>query len=103
MRAKRRDANHREVGDALRDLKWSVLDLADHGDGIPDYIVSKKNFVALLEVKDGDKPPSARKLTPAEQKVKDSWQGPYIVATSATDAIAQLAVAMYSQKLLPSC
>lgn len=97
MRAKRRDANHREVGDALRELKWSVLDLADHGDGVPDYAVSKNGFVALLEVKDGSKPPSARKLTPAEQRVKNSWQGPYIVATSATDAIAQLAVAMFTK------
>jgi Holliday junction resolvase len=92
--AKRRDANHRDVGDALRKLGWSVLDIADHGDGIPDYIVSRKRFVALVEVKDGTKPPSARKLTPAEQKVKDSWQGPYIIALSVEDAIAKLAIAM---------
>lgn len=102
MRAKRRDSNHREVGDALRELGWTVLDIADHGDGIPDYIVSKRRFVALLEVKDGKKPPSARKLTPAEQRIKDSWQGPYIVATSPTDAIAQLAVAMYQSGTLPA-
>lgn len=89
-RAARRDANHKDVGDYLRDLGWSVLDLADLGDGCPDYAVSKPNWAALVEVKDGSKPPSARKLTPKEQKVKDDWQGPYVVALSGEDAAVQL-------------
>jgi hypothetical protein len=94
LRAKRRDANHKDVGDLLRSLGWSVLDLADHGEGVPDYAVAKDGWAALLEVKDGDKPPSKRKLTEAEQRVKDNWQGPYIVATSPSEAVAELALAM---------
>ena len=89
-RAARRDANHQSVGDYLRALGWSVLDLADAGDGVPDYAVGQPGFAALLEVKDGSKPPSARKLTEKEQKVKDSWQGPYVIALSGEDAAAQL-------------
>jgi len=92
-RAARRDANHQEVGDFLRKAGWSVLDLADAGDGVPDYAVAKHNFAALLEVKDGKKPPSARQLTPKEQAVRDSWQGPYIVALSGEDALAKLGMA----------
>ena len=90
MRAKRRDSNHVQVGDYLRALGWSVLDIADNGDGCPDYAVSKPNFAALVEVKDGSKPPSARKLTPKQQQVKDNWQGPYVLALSGEDAAVQL-------------
>ena len=92
MRAKRRDANHRDVGDHLRELGWSVLDLAGLGDGCPDYVVGKTGFAALVEVKDGAKPPSKRKLTADEQRVKDNWDGPYIIALSGEDAEAQLAL-----------
>jgi hypothetical protein len=94
MRAKRRDANHKDIGDHLRTLGWSVLDIADHGDGVPDYAIAKNGWAALLEVKDGSKPPSKRKLTDAEQRVKDNWQGPYIIATSREDAEVQLIAAM---------
>lgn len=89
-RAARRDANHLEVGDYLRALGWSVLDLASLGDGCPDYAVGKPGFAALVEVKDGKKPPCRHKLTEDEQRVKDGWQGPYIVALSGEDAAAQL-------------
>ena len=89
-RAARKDANHKTVGDYLRSLGWSVLDLSHAGEGIPDYAVSKPNWAALVEVKDGAKVPSARKLTPAQLDVKKNWQGPYVVALDGPDAAAQL-------------
>lgn len=61
---------------------------------MPDLAVSRGSFVALIEVKDGSLPPSARQLTPKEQAVKDNWQGPYIVALSPEDCMAKLALAM---------
>jgi hypothetical protein len=88
-RAARRDANHQSVGDYLRKLGWSVLDLADCGDGVPDYAVGRPGFAALVEVK-REGPPSARKLTEKEQKVKDAWDGPYVIAQSGEEAAAQL-------------
>jgi hypothetical protein len=102
-RAARRDSNHAEVRDYLRDMGWSVLDIADCGDGIPDLVASRANVgrpgytCSLLEVKDGDKPPSARKLTPKEQQVKDGWEGNYIIATSPEQAAAELYV-LWMQK-----
>jgi hypothetical protein len=93
MRAKRRDANHKTVGDYLRAQGWSVLDLADHGDGVPDYAVSKPLFAALVEVKDPAQPPSKRELTPKEQKVRDDWQGPYIIALTGEQAHEDLCIA----------
>lgn len=67
--AKRTDANHAEVRDGLRARGWAVFDLSGAGDGIPDLAVSvvpgKPHF---LELKDGTKPPSARKLTAAQER-----------------------------------
>lgn len=85
----RKDANHADVGDGLRVRGWSVLDLAQYGVSV-DYAVSKPGFAALLEVKDGNKPPSARKLTEKEQKLRDNWEGPYVMAISLEDAVEQL-------------
>ena len=90
VRARRKDANHKAVGDLLRELGWSVLDLAQHGASV-DYVVARLGWSALLEVKDGDKPPSARKLTPKERELRDNWQGPYIVALDPLDALTKLA------------
>jgi hypothetical protein len=90
LRARRRDANHKSVGDYLRAQGWSVLDLADHGDGVPDYAVGAPRFAALVEVKNPEASKSDQRLTPAEQKVRDGWEGPYIVVLSGEDAHAQL-------------
>jgi hypothetical protein len=89
MRARRLDANHNEVGDYLRALGWSVLELARHGVSV-DMAVSKLNFAALVEVKDGSRPPSARQLTDEEKRLKANWQGPYIIALSPQDAADKL-------------
>ena len=89
-RAAKKDANHNSIGDYLRSLGWSVLDLSSAGNGIPDMAVGKPGFAALVEVKDGSKPPSARRLTPDEARVRANWEGPYVLATSGEDAAAQL-------------
>lgn len=72
MYAKRTDRNHQEIRDGLRGLGWDVLDLSDAGVGVPDLCVRAKDhgIPTFFEVKDGKKPPSARKLTEAEEK----WQ-----------------------------
>lgn len=85
----RKDANHAEIGDGLRLMGWSVLDLAQYGVSV-DFAIGRPGFAALLEVKDGEKPPSARKLTEKEQKLRDNWEGPYVVALSLEDAASQL-------------
>ena len=45
----------------------------------------------MLEVKDGSKPPSARKLTPNEQKFHDDWTGGELyVVTCIEEALDRL-------------
>lgn len=83
----RRDANHTDVVDALRGIGASVVSLADVGDGCPDLLVGFRGVNLLLEVKDGNKPPSARKLTTAEQAFFRDWRGTVHIVFSAADAV----------------
>lgn len=74
MRACRVDANHKEIVDHFRLLGWSVLDIHNLKNCC-DIIVSKDYITIVVEIKDGSKPPSARKLTKGEQKFFSEWQG----------------------------
>lgn len=71
--ASRRDANERRVIDALRACGAYVKQINDAG--AFDLLVYYRGWTLLLEVKDGDKPPSARALTPAEAKFHAEWPG----------------------------
>lgn len=84
MRAKRTDANHAAIVKAFRALGCSVASTAGIGDGFPDLVVSrhKDGPAWLVEVKDGSKPPSARKLTEDQIKFHGAWKGKIFVCKS---------------------
>lgn len=86
--AAKRDDNHAEIRDALRDIPGVVVaDTASLGDGFPDLVVGYRGVISLLEIKDGSKPPSKQKLTDDEQKFFDKWAGfPVYVAASFDEA-----------------
>lgn len=88
-RAGKRDANHAAVRQVLRDIGCSVLDLGNVGAGCPDLLVAtpRGDRTFLLEVKDGDKPPSARKLTAQQRDFAASWKGETHVVTSRQEAM----------------
>lgn len=67
--AHRRDDNHREIADALEAAGWFVLDTSQAGNGCPDLFAAKGGVLVPIEVKDGAKKPSLRKLSEKEQKV----------------------------------
>lgn len=89
-RAARVDANHAEIVSALREAGCFVVSLAAIGKGCPDLLVGTVGKWYLLEVKDGSKPLSARKLTPDEE----SWiaqarqYAPVHVVNSVGEALA---------------
>ena len=64
--ARRIDSNQRDVVACLEALGATVHSTAALGNGFPDLLVLHRGVLRLVEVKDGRKPPSARKLTPAE-------------------------------------
>ena len=84
-RAARVDSNHGEIVAALRSVPGvSVCSLAGMGFGLPDLLVGLAGQNYLVEVKDGEKCPSHRKLTPDQRNFFLRWKGkPPVVLTSA--------------------
>lgn len=89
-RAARVDDNQNEIVEALRAIGATVR-VVTQGGGLPDLMVGFRGQTVLMEVKDGKKPPSARTLTPAEQKFFDEWRGGLLIVVNSVDeAIAAL-------------
>jgi len=88
-RAARRDANEQDIIKAMRGAGAYVKVVND--EGLFDLLVSYRGETLLIEVKDGAKPPSARRLTEAEQSFHNEWPGSdlYIIA-SVDEALALL-------------
>jgi hypothetical protein len=64
--AARVDDNHAEIVKALQLIGAYVIDCSHVGQGFPDLLIAYRGRWVLLEVKDGEKAPSRRKLTPAQ-------------------------------------
>lgn len=87
----RTDANQDEIVKALRSIGALVLSLAAIGKGCPDLLVSWNGVLVLMEIKDGSKPRSQRKLTSMELDFFDKWSGsPVFVVESIDDAVSVL-------------
>jgi hypothetical protein len=86
-RAPRLDANHGQITDVLRSAGASVWSTAALGHGFPDLVVGWLGQNLLVEVKDGRKPPSARRLTPDEEQFHRQWRGQVAVVLNPEDAI----------------
>lgn len=90
-RAARIDRNQPEIVKALEACGVLVQSLAGVGDGVADLLILHRGQLRLLEVKDGKKPPSKRKLTPEQIDWHARWQGPHLVVVKSVDeAIAAL-------------
>ena len=81
------DVNQRKIVQALFNIGADVLHLHQLGGGAPDILVGFRGRNYLLEIKDGDKPPSRRKLTPREQQFFDFWPGQAAVVNNIAEAL----------------
>ncbi len=74
MKAAARDANEPSIVEGLRE-DGNLVQTLFQGDGVPDLLVATKikRTLVLFEVKDPDKPPSRRKLTPEQVKWHKVW------------------------------
>lgn len=86
-RAARVDANQASVVKALRKCGARVVSLAAIGNGCPDLLVGFRSEWHVLEVKDGSKAPSARKLTPLEADFINSCPAPVYVVCDEIQAL----------------
>lgn len=87
------DDNQRLVVSALRAIGCLVYPMHEVGGGFPDLLVGWRGRWIPVEVKDGAKPPSHRKLTDLQGR----WHEraliralPVLVVTSPQDAITQV-------------
>ena len=90
-RAARRDDNEKQIIDALRRCGAYVKAIND--DGTFDLLVAYNNRTFLIEIKDGAKSPSARKLTDAEQKFHDEWPNDNLFIVNTVDEALALLIA----------
>ena len=92
-RAARVDSNHAAIRAAFHRLGCWTLNLSQIGSGCPDLLVMSKatKRMILVEVKDGEKVPSAQELTPDQVRFQREWAGAVRVVTSIDDAAAVVA------------
>lgn len=84
---KRVDANQKQIVKLFRFLGATVQDISSVGTGCPDCIVGYRGRNYLVEIKDGGKPPSRRKLTPDEEKWHATWAGQKCIVKTEQEAI----------------
>ena len=90
MRAAKIDANHEAVVLALRAVGATVQSLAGVGKGVPDLLVGFQNQTILMEIKDGNKSPSARLLTEDQLRWHGSWNGGALAVVDSPDAALRM-------------
>lgn len=73
-RAARKDANHGEIARAFEAMGCSFIDVSATPCGF-DGLVGYGGMTMPVEIKDGAKPPSRRRLTPNEERVHARWTG----------------------------
>ena len=86
-KAAKTDSNQSEVVNALRQAGASVQSLAATGKGVPDLLVGYRGINYLMEVKDGNKPPSTRLLTEDQLRWHQNWLGSVYVVNSTDEAL----------------
>jgi len=86
-RAAKVDDNQAATVKLFRKLGWSVL-IISQLKNCCDIIVSKGGRTIAVEIKDGAKPASARKLSEGEVKFRDNWAGEYALVICAEDVLA---------------
>lgn len=70
------DGNQKEIVDQLRQIPGvSVESISSMGNGLPDLMIGFKARTYLIELKDGSKLPSQKRLTEDEQEFFDNWTG----------------------------
>ena len=85
-RAARTDDNQTEIVKAFRDLGWSVL-IISQLKNCCDIMVAKKGETIAIEIKDGKKQPSQRKLSEGELNFRNEWKGKWSLVESFEDVL----------------
>lgn len=86
-RAAKVDRNQSEIVEALRRYGASVL-IVSQLKNCFDILVGFNGENYIMEIKDGQLPPSKKRLTPGELEFKNTWKGGnYFVVESVEEAL----------------
>jgi hypothetical protein len=92
-RGARTDANHKAIVQGLRGVPGMVVkDLSHVGGGMPDLLCSFRGRLRFLEVKDGAKKPSARRLRATQEKFAEQFPEMTRTVLSLDDALREMGV-----------
>ena len=98
-RAAKVDANQDQIVEALRTAGATVQTLAAIGKGVPDLLVGHRGKTILIEVKDGRKPPSERRLTEDQVKWHGAWRGgPVAIVMDVEGALRAIGMMKYDEE-----
>jgi Holliday junction resolvase len=92
MRRAAVDANQSAIVAALRKAGCSVTPTHQAGKGFPDLAVGHRGRTYLIEVKDGDKAPSRRKLTDDQVRWHGQWLGHKAVVCNVSEALEAVGI-----------
>lgn len=81
------DANQQEIIAAVRKLGVTVAITSQIGKGFSDTVWGVEGINLLVEIKDGKKTPSKRKLTPSEEEFHNNWRGQIEIVSSIEEAV----------------
>ena len=84
------DDNQPEIVAEFRRLGASVTPTHMVGSGFVDIVVGHEGRNYLVEIKDGAKQPSQRKLTPDEQEYHANWKGTLHIVETIDDCAGVL-------------
>lgn len=86
-RIRRVDNNQKEIVKAFRKLGAKVEILSEVGGGTPDLVIGVKGRMRWIEIKDGSKSPSRRKLTEEQLIFHREWIGYVDIVESVEDVV----------------
>lgn len=99
-RAAKVDRNQPELVKQLRGIPGCKVAITSQlGGGFPDICVAWMGVNYLFEIKDGERPPSQQKLTPAERKFHKMWEhaGQVDIVTCIEDCWAIMGINDYGE------
>lgn len=84
--ARRADKNQPSIVRTFRKLGCSVQHLHRVGEGCPDILVGIVGLNLLVEIKNGDKPPSQRSLNDRQKLWHGNWLGNVFIVKNEEEA-----------------
>lgn len=84
------DANQSAIVKALRGAGATVQPLHTVGQGCPDILVGFRGTNFVIEIKDGEKSPSRRRLTEDQEVWHMQWRGRVAVVCNEDEALAAI-------------